>query len=192
MSELDGVKLSMEELEAGLTEITQAPKDGGVVRLIAIRPDFDQRELPDSVEVTVDDGVVGDNWKTRGSSSMPDKSANPEAKITLMNSRVIDLITQDQERWQWAGDQFYVDFDISEENLPPGTQVRVGTAVLETSALPHTGCAKFVARFGKDAHKFVNNEQGRELRLRGVNMRVVEGGTVRIGDVVEKLRTPEA
>lgn len=187
MSELTGVAVSRAELEAGLPNILASPKKEGEVLLITIRPDVDERELPERVEISIDDGVVGDNWKTRGSSSMPDRSANPDAKITLMNSRAIDLITQDESRWQWAGDQFYVDFDISEENLPVGTRVRLGTAVLETSALPHLGCAKFVARFGKDAHKFVNGKIGRSLRLRGVNMRVVEGGVVEVGDSVEKL-----
>lgn len=188
MSDLASVIVSRAELEAGLPEILASPKDEGEVLLIAIRPDVDERELPQSVEITLEEGVVGDNWKVRGSSSMPDKSANPDAKITLMNSRTIDLITQDEDRWQWAGDQFYVDFDLSEENLPAGSRVRLGTAVLEASALPHLGCAKFVARFGKDAHKFVNSKDGRKLRLRGVNMRVVEGGVVEVGDSVEKIK----
>lgn len=178
---------SMAELEEGLSHIMDAPKDNGRIDLITIRPNTDERVSPSEVAITEEEGVVGDNWATRGSSSMPDKSSNPEAKITLMNSRVIEQITKNRERWQWAGDQFYVDMDLSQENLPPGQQVQVGTAVLEVSALPHTGCAKFSTRFGKDAHKFVNNKVGSQNRFRGVNLKVVKGGTVQVGDVIKKL-----
>ena len=104
-----------------------------------------------------------------------------------MNSRVIQHITHDKSLWHWAGDQFFVDMDLSLENLPPGQRVQMGTAVLEVSALPHTGCAKFVTRFGKEAHKFVNNTFGSQQRFRGVNMKVIQGGTVKVGDAVKKL-----
>lgn len=178
---------SMAELEAGVPEILAAPKDNGIIHMITLRPSTDERVILDEAEISVEDGVVGDNWKTRGSNSMPDKSSNPEAKITIMNSRVIDHITQDKSRWHLAGDQFYVDMDLSQENLQPGQQLQLGTAVLEVSALPHNGCAKFVSRFGKDAHKFVNNPFGSQNRLRGVNMKVIKGGIVKKGGVVKKI-----
>ena len=104
-----------------------------------------------------------------------------------MSARAADLVGGTRERWALAGDQLYVDLDVSEANLPAGTRLAVGTAVTEISALPHTGCKKFVARFGLEAMLFVNAPDGRALRLRGVNARIVESGLVRPGDEIRKL-----
>ena len=122
-----------------------------------------------------------------GEQPQPDGSANPDAQLTLMNARAAAVITGSPERWPLAGDQLYVDLDLSIENLPAGTQLAVGDAVVEVTAEPHTGCAKFSARFGTEALKFVNKSPGRELRLRGVNTRVVTPGAVRAGDAISKL-----
>jgi MOSC domain-containing protein YiiM len=108
-------------------------------------------------------------------------------QLTIMNARVIDLLAQKHERWQLAGDQLYVDLDLSGDNLPPGTHLAIGSAVVEVTAQPHTGCRKFSARFGQDAVKFVNSEEGKELRLRGVNARIVRGGVIKQGETVKKL-----
>jgi hypothetical protein len=170
-----------------LEHIKQAPKDAGAVKLIVRRPAIDERESVQSAELNPEVGLVGDTWKVRGSKSTPDGSANSEAQITLMNARAAALLAQSEERWALAGDQFYVDLDLSDENLPTGTRLTLGTAVIEISSLPHTGCAKFSQRFGTDALKFVNSAQGKPLRLRGVNARVVEAGTVHIGDEVRKV-----
>lgn len=187
MSSLTAYKLSMEELEANIDHILASPKDEGIIEMILIRPAVDQRQEVEEAVIDQVVGVVGDNWKTRGSKSTTDGSADPDAQVTIMNSRVIDLLAQEKSRWRLAGDQFYIDFDLSQENLPPGQQIQLGTAVLEVSPSPHQGCAKFSARFGKDAHKFVNNRRGSEHRLRGVNMKVVQPGTVRVGERVKKL-----
>ena len=104
-----------------------------------------------------------------------------------MSSRAAALVAGDRERWPLAGDQLYVDLDLSDENLPPGTRLALGSAVLEVTDEPHTGCKKFTARFGLDAMVFVNSPVGRALNLRGINARVVESGTVRVGDAVTKL-----
>jgi hypothetical protein len=132
-------------------------------------------------------GLVGDVWLARGSRSRPDGAANPLAQLTLMNARTAELVTGSRERWPLAGDQLYVDLDLSIENLPAGTRLAVGEAVVEITEEPHTGCAKFSARFGSDALKFVNKPPGRELRLRGVNARVVTPGAVRAGDAISKI-----
>ena len=134
----------------------------------------------------LDEGLVGDAWLARGS-SRPDGSANPDAQLTLMNARAAEVITGSRDRWPLAGDQLYVDLDLSIDNLPPGTRLAVGDAVVEVTPEPHTGCAKFSARFGTEALKFVNKSPGRELRLRGVNARVVTPGSIRAGDTITRL-----
>ena len=132
-------------------------------------------------------GLVGDTWQARGSSHMPDRSSHPDMQLNLINTRLIALLAQDKARWPLAGDQLYVDLDLSEENLPPGTRLAIGAAVVEVTDQPHTGCKKFAARFGTDAVKFVNSPEGKALHLRGVNAKVVQGGTIRTGDAVRKI-----
>jgi len=177
----------MNELEAGLDEIRKSPKDNGILELIVCRPAIGEREIVADGILNLADGLVGDNWKTRGSSSMPDKSSNPNMQLNIMNSRAIALIAQDKDRWQLAGDQLFVDMDLSVANLPPGTQLSIGSAVIEVRPEPHTGCKKFVERFGFDAMKFVNSSLGRELCLRGINARVVQTGAIRRGEIVKKI-----
>ena len=180
--------LTTAELEAGLDEIERAPGDAGTVELIVRRPAEGEREVLADGVVDLTEGLVGDMWRRRGSSRTPDGSANPNAQLTVMRSRVVDLVAAgDRERWALAGDQFYVDFDLSVANLPSGTRLALGTAVIEVTPDPHTGCAKFHARFGGDAHRFVNTKTHRHLRLRGLNAKVIEPGTVATGDTIRKL-----
>ena len=179
--------LTTAELEAALDHLRQTPKDDGVVELIVRRPEVDQREVLDEAELDVSVGLIGDNWKVRGSKRTPDGSAHPEMQINIMNSRVTALLAQEKERWPLAGDQLYIDMDLSKENLPAGSRIAVGSVVLEISPLPHTGCKKFVARFGVEAMEFVNSDLGKELCLRGINARVIQGGTVKVGQTAKKL-----
>ncbi len=184
---VDTVKhLTTEELDQGLDVIRQAPADAGKVQLIVSRPAVDERVVLAEASLDLNAGLIGDTWKERGSSRTPDGSANPEAQITIMNARVAALVAVSPDRWQLAGDQVYADMDLSHTNIPAGTRLRIGTAVVEVSAHPHTGCAKFVSRFGKEAMTFVNSPVGRELRLRGMNTRVVVAGEFRLGDVITK------
>ncbi len=155
--------------------------------MIVRRPEVDSRETIQEAELSLLDGLVGDNWKMRGSRKMPDGSANLGAQITIMNARSIALVAQTEDRWPLAGDQLYVDLDLSDDNLPPGTRLAIGSAVLEVSPVPHTGCNKFSARFGVDAMKFVNTPEGKQLHLRGINTRVIQAGIVHVGDVIRKL-----
>jgi len=179
--------LSRQELEAGLKHIRQSPVRRGTVEMIVRRPRTDEREVLEQAELDVTVGLVGDNWHERGSLRMPGRSTNPETQITIINSRLIALIAREKSRWPLAGDQLYVDLDLSTENLRPGTRLAVGSAVVEVTAPPHTGCKKFMARFGEDAVKFVNSPTGKALHLRGINARVIQAGTVHVGDPVEKI-----
>jgi MOSC domain-containing protein YiiM len=149
----------------------------------------EEREVLDEGRLDTEVGLVGDGWSVRGSSKTADGGPNPEAQVTVTSARAAALVAggPNPEAWAPAGDQLYVDLDLSLENLPPGSRIAVGEAVLEVSAEPHTGCGKYVRRFGVDAMKFVNSEVGRSLRLRGLNARVVTPGTVRRGDRVRKL-----
>jgi hypothetical protein len=179
--------LTTAELEAGLELIRQSPKDHGLLELIVRRPATGEREVLPRGELDRMTGLVGDNWKTRGSSSTADGSAHPEMQLNLMNARSIALIAQSKERWQLAGDQLFVDLDLSEANLPPGTRLMLGSAVIEVTPVPHNGCKKFVARFGLEAMQFVNSPVGKALHLRGINAKVVQAGVIQVGDVVKKL-----
>jgi hypothetical protein len=172
------------DLEALLDDGSAAPKDLGIVDLIVRRPAVDQREVVAAAELHEVEGLVGDTWRDRGSRSTPDGSADLEAQVTVMSSRAAARFAGGIDRWPLAGDQLYIDLDIGEENLPAGSRITVGSAVLEISIKPHTGCAKFGGRFGAEALRAVSVPEGRAQRLRGLNARVVERGTVRVGDVV--------
>ena len=179
-------QLTMAELEAGLDEIRRSPKDEGVVELIVRRPQVNEREVLEQGELSLVEGLVGDTWIRRRSSRTVDGSPHPEMQLNVMNSRAVALVAQSKERWPLAGDQIFLDLDLSAENMPAGTKLALGSAVIEVTPPPHLGCQKFVARFGLDAMKFVNSTLGKELHLRGINARVIEPGLFRIGDVVKK------
>ena len=176
----------MAELEAGLDHIRDAPTEDGVLELIVRRPAVDLREVVEAADLDLEKGLVGDSWIHRRSRSTPDGSPHLLMQLNVMNVRAISLIAIDQERWALAGDQMYIDFDLSIDNLPAGSRLSIGDAVIEVTEPPHRGCQKFSNRFGADALRFVNSEVGRGLRLRGLNARVVVAGTIRRGDVVKK------
>jgi hypothetical protein len=175
------------ELERGVDHILDSPRDQGELKLIVCRPAVDARETPGTARLDVQQGLVGDNWKARGSRHMPDGSADPDMQLNIMNTRVIEVVAQVPERWALAGDQLFLDMDLSGENLPPGTQLALGDALIEVTEPPHTGCKKFAARFGVDAMVFVNSGQGKTLNFRGICARVVRSGDIKVGDVARKV-----
>jgi hypothetical protein len=179
--------LTTAELEAGLDHIRQSPKDVGTLEMIVRRPRVDAREILPAGELDLELGLAGDTWLERGSSRTADGSAHPDMQLNVINARLLNLVAQDRARWSLAGDQLVVDFDLSEANVPPGTRLAIGAAVIEVTTQPHTGCQKFVARFGRDAMLFVNSPVGKQLHLRGINARVLQGGAIREGDEVRKL-----
>ena len=178
--------LSTAELTERTARLPAAPADNGTVVQLILRPETDTRELVDSCRVVPGEGIVGDNYVARGSSSTPDGSAHPEAQICVMNAAVLDVIADnDREKWQLAGDQILVDFDLSTTNLPTGARFSIGEAVFEVSDKPHNGCQKFSARFGLDARRFANSDPVQ--RYRGINVMVVTPGTLTTGDTITKL-----
>lgn len=179
--------LTTTELEDGLKEIRQSPKDVGILKLIVRRPQENIREVLQTGELDITEGLVGDTWKTRGSSRTADGSSHPDMQLNIINSRVAALVAQEESRWQLAGDQLYIDLDLSDENLPPGTQLAIGSAVIEVTTQPHLGCKKFVERFGLDAMKFVNSSVGKKLHLRGINAKVIQPGVIRMNDLIKKI-----
>jgi MOSC domain-containing protein YiiM len=168
---------------ADLDHVRAAPVDDGELRMIVLRPAADARVVIDSAEVRVDVGLVGDNWRDRGGD-------DPEDQVTIMSIRALEAITDDRDLWPLAGDQLYVDLDLTEDNLPTGTRLAVGGAVFEVSALPHTGCKKFAARFGPAATRLINTGEGKRLRMRGIHASVVQEGVIAVGDRVTKVLPP--
>ena len=168
-----------EEIEAELAQVIESPKDNGVLNLIVRRPNEDEREVLETGELDIEKGLVGDDWLI--------DDGNFESQIAIMNSRLIDLIAQDENRWQLAGDQLFIDLDLTDENLPHGSKLQIGAAILEITPQPHNGCKKFVERFGLDAMKFVNSPIGKQFHLRGIYAKVVQSGTIRQNDLVKKI-----
>ena len=172
--------LSMKTLMAGLEEVRQSPTTIGVLELIVRRPRTDVREVVEVAELDVVEGLVGDSWRTRGPAEL-------ERQLTVTNARLMALVAQEKRHWPPAGDQLYVDLDLSADNAPPGTRLSIGAAVIQVTETPHNGCKKFAARYGLDALKFISTPVGKQLRLRGVNAKVISAGTIRAGDSVRKL-----
>lgn len=183
----DIVHLTQDEIEAQLDHVRASPADGGTLELIVQRPAVDQRVVLAEAGLNVEEGLAGDTWNERFSKRTDDGSPHPDMQLNIMNARILAVIAQSPDRMQLAGDQLIVDFDISEANVPAGTQLAIGEAVIEVTDQPHNGCAKFSQRFGTEAHRFVNSEVGKELHLRGINARVVTPGTIRQGDTINKV-----
>lgn len=180
---------TLETLTERLPHIRQSPQLEGTLALIVRRPQVDAREVLAEAELNTIEGLAGDTWNKRRSSRTADGSPHPDMQLNLMNVRVVEAVAGSMKRWPLAGDQLYVDLDLSQANLPPGTRLSIGSAVIEITPQPHTGCGKFSARFGVDALKFVNSPEGRVLGLRGVNARVITPGRVRAGDIVRKMQS---
>ncbi|MFC6238298.1 MOSC domain-containing protein [Longivirga aurantiaca] len=175
-------------LEAGLDDVRLSPADVGPLELIVTRPVVGERTLHDEAEVDTAVGIVGDTWIERGSRRTADGSADPQAQVTVMNIRAARLVAGTEDRVPLAGDQLYVDLDLSAENLPAGTLLEIGDAALEVTDAPHTGCAKFSERFGVEALRATAAPDGKQLRLRGINTAVVRPGVIRRGDTVRVVR----
>jgi len=171
--------LTTEEIETNLRDVLESPRDNGILELIVRRPQENLREVLDAGELDTEKGLVGDDWLT--------DDGDYEAQIAIMNSRIAALLAQDENRLKLAGDQLFIDLNLTDENLPAGTRLSIGAAIIEITPKPHNGCKKFVERFGLDAMKFVNSSIGKQFHLRGIYARVVKSGTIRQGDIVRKI-----
>ena len=178
--------LTREELEKGIEDVLVSPTDNGTLELICSRPAVEKRKVLESGTLDIRSGLVGDNWSTRGSSRTVDRSGHPEMQINVMNYRFALFIAGSRERVSLAGDQLFVDLALAPATLPPGTRLSIGSAVIEVTAVPHLGCKKFVSRFGVEAMKSANSDFGRSHSLRGINAKVVTGGTIATGDLITK------
>jgi hypothetical protein len=174
------------DFAAHMDAVLASPSDGAIIELIVRRPEREEREVVAEARLDPVEGLVGDGWLARGSKSTPDGSADPLSQLTIMSTRVLAAIEPDRARWPLAGDQILADLDLSDANLPPGTRLRVGEALVEVTERPHTGCAKFASRFGLDALRWISAPERRSLRMRGMYVRVVDGGVVRVGDEIRK------
>ena len=178
------VHRTLAQLEAALDDIRQSPRDEGRLEMIVRRPQVGARDVLEEGWLTEAEGLQGDSWRHRSNSRSADGSPDPDMQLTLMSTRAIAAITPDRARWPLAGDQLFVDLDLTDEHLPPGTRLHIGDAIVVVTTQPHTGCGKFVERFGVDAMKWVNSADGRDLHLRGIYVRVVQDGRVRRGDTI--------
>lgn len=184
---LSRLHLTTEEIDAKIASVLESPKDNGTLEMIVRRPAENAREVVENGFLSVENGLIGDNWRTRGSSRTDNGLGHPEMQLNVMNWRFVNLIAGSRERAQLAGDQLFVDLDLSPDNLQPGTRLSIGSAVIEITAIPHLGCKKFVERFGIDAMKYANSEFGRGHNLRGVNARVIASGDVSVEDLVKRV-----
>ena len=176
-----------DQLAELVPHILDAPRDGGKIEMLVRRPTQDEREVVEFAQLRADVGMVGDDWFERGKAASQDGSVDPQYQLTVMSSRVVQAVAGSRDRWPLAGDQIYVDMLLGTEELASGTRLAIGSAVIEVSSVPHTGCKKFVGRFGADALRFVNTGDGKPRRFRGLNASVVIDGECKVGDLVTRI-----
>jgi len=179
--------LTESEIMAGLEEVKKSPQDHGSLDAIVIRPASDDRISLEQCRLSLEGGTEGDAWANGCWLTLPDGRPHPDVQICIMNSRMIDLVAGDKDRWELAGDNLFVDLDLSRKNLRAGQLLSIGECVIEITEQSHNGCSKFSQRFGPSALKVVNSPIGKELRLRGIYAKVVKAGDVRVGNEITKL-----
>jgi len=178
---------SIDNPEKALEHIRNSPSDSAMLEMIVVRPQKNERITPESCSIGLRHGLMGDHWAKGCWKSLPDGSPDPDVQVAIMNSRCLDLITTSRSQWPQAGDNLIVDLDLSVSNLAPGDQLAVGSAVLQITGVPHTGCDKFKERFGIDALQFISTKEGKQLRLRGIYAKIVRDGEIKVGDSIRKI-----
>ncbi|WP_316650373.1 MOSC domain-containing protein [Ovoidimarina sediminis] len=178
---------TMAELKEAMPHILDAPKEEGRVDMIISRPDHGERTLPQRVRVTAEFGVEGDHWSRGCWMTADDGTPHPEVQICMMMSRVIEAIAGAPENWPPAGDNLFLEMDLTPASMPPGTRFSIGSAEFIVTPVPHNGCESFIERYGRDACVFVNTGEGKAHRLRGIYARVTRDGEIAVGDTVRRL-----
>lgn len=178
------------ELEQGLAEVLKSPIETGQLEAIFVRPATNERRALETATLTPEGGIDGDRWATDDYYVGKNGQRDLRSQVTIMNGRFLRQIAGSEDAMCLAGDNLIVDLDLSESNLPPGSQLAIGSdVVIEINGHPHSGCTKFASRFGNEARTFANNKRGASLHLRGRHAQVVRGGEIRVGDAVRKLAT---
>lgn len=178
---------TIDELNGELPHILKAPKDEGVIHKLCYRPGFRKRTFVDELSLSVADGVKGDRWKEFGWLKLPDGSADPRIQVCVLQKRVLDCVWREGDSVDYPGDTMIVDMDMSEANLPTGTRLQVGSAIIEVSDVFNDACTKWSARYGKESREWINVPDNVPLRLRGILCRVVQDGSVKLSDLMRKI-----
>lgn len=163
---------------AAMPDILAAPKDNAPIRSLCLRPGIGQRQFVDSLTMTVSEGIPGDRWLTNPWRKLADGSPDPEIQVSILPTRVCDLVWREGDRAPHPGDPIVADMDMGVDNLPPGSLIQAGSAVLEVSAIFNTACVKWRNRYGLESFRWINMDDHPRHRLRGILCAVREGGTV--------------
>lgn len=175
------------ECDAALTHILDAPKVSAPIDMLCFRPDYGVRSFPDRIQVSVARGIEGERWLRDPWLKLPDGRPDPRIQISVLPKRVADLCWRNRDVSPHPGDTLIADLDMTSANMPVGTRLQVGSAVIEVSDVFNNGCAKWYAQYGADSVKWINHRPHRPLRLRGILCRVVVDGEIRKSDLIEKL-----
>ena len=185
------IHLTEQEIMDGLNEVQKSPMNDGILEAIVIRPGSDERRSLEQCRLSPEGGTEGDAWARGCWLQLPDGRPDPAVQICIMNSRMINLVAGNRNRWELAGDNLFVDLNLSRENLQAGQLLSIGECVIEITEQAHNGCAKFSQRFGAPALKVVNSPLGKQLRLRGIYAKVITPGNVGVGNLIMKLSSSE-
>ncbi|WP_062763020.1 hypothetical protein [Falsirhodobacter sp. alg1] len=178
--------ITTDALNAALPHVLAAPKDNTPVTMLCFRPATGERDFRDHLRLTRAEGIPGERWLTRPWMRLPDGSPHPAIQVSILPKRVLDLVWTDHSV-PHPGDPIIADLDTSLANLPTGSLIRVGTAVLRVSGEFNDACVKWKVRYGKDAKDWITAPGHPELRLRGILCSVEEDGDVHLGDLIVKL-----
>ncbi|MFT5632095.1 MAG: hypothetical protein ACI9HB_003282 [Gammaproteobacteria bacterium] len=175
------------ECEDALSTILAAPKSGAIVEQLCLRPGFSERSFPELLELTVAGGIIGERWTKAPWLTLSDGTPDPRIQVSILSKRVMDLCWRDRENTHHPGDTMIVDMDLGVENLPNGTRLGIGSAVVEVSDKFNTACIKWQGRYGAESLRWLNLRKNRDYRLRGILCRIVQDGVVRLGDELARV-----
>lgn len=178
--------VNLDALQAALPSVLMAPKDSAPIEQLCLRPDIGVRNFVDEMELTRELGIPGERWNYAPWLTLRDGRADPRIQVSILNKQVLDLVYNDPHNMIHPGDSFIADMDFSYENMPDGTLLNIGSAVLRVSDKFNTACQKWQDRYGRDALRWIVLQGNRQYRLRGVLCEVIKDGRVKTGDLIQK------